>query len=123
MFDSRGADVLEQCRDRPLIDAGVGFYINPSFRAGSRALANPGGQLSRVGPIVAEENLAVAENRDQHCVVPVGASQLPTDHDYAARPANIRLINRRKNYLDRYQLYLRKQTTMNPTSTPTTRDR
>jgi hypothetical protein len=23
--------------------------------------------------------------------------QLPTDHDYAARPANIRLINRRKS--------------------------
>ena len=34
--------------------------------------------------------------------------QLPTDHDYAARPANIRLINRRKSYLDRYLLYLRK---------------
>ena len=34
--------------------------------------------------------------------------QLPTDHDYAARPANIRLINRRKSYLDRYPLYLRK---------------
>jgi len=34
--------------------------------------------------------------------------QLPTDHDYAARPANIRLINRRKSYLDRYPFYLRK---------------
>ena len=34
--------------------------------------------------------------------------QLPTDHDYAARPANIRLINRRKSDLDRYPLYLRK---------------
>jgi hypothetical protein len=31
--------------------------------------------------------------------------QLPTDHDYAARPANIRLINRRKSDLDRYPLY------------------
>jgi hypothetical protein len=40
--------------------------------------------------------------------------QLPTDHDYAARPANIRLINRRKSYLDRYLLYLRKQTTHEP---------
>ena len=40
--------------------------------------------------------------------------QLPTDHDYAARPANIRLINRRKGYLDRYLLYLRKQTTHEP---------
>ena len=28
--------------------------------------------------------------------------QLPTDHDYAARPANIRLINRRDRFLDRY---------------------
>jgi hypothetical protein len=28
--------------------------------------------------------------------------QLPTDHDYAARPANIRLINRRDSFLDRY---------------------
>ena len=28
--------------------------------------------------------------------------QLPTDHDYAARPANIRLINRRESFLDRY---------------------
>ena len=28
--------------------------------------------------------------------------QLPTDHDYAARPANIRLINRRASFLDRY---------------------
>ena len=28
--------------------------------------------------------------------------QLPTDHDYAARPANIRLINRRDGFLDRY---------------------
>ena len=28
--------------------------------------------------------------------------QLPTDHDYAARPANIRLINRRVSFLDRY---------------------
>jgi transposase len=37
--------------------------------------------------------------------------QLPTDHDYAARPANIRLINRRKSYLDRYPLYLERQTT------------
>ena len=31
--------------------------------------------------------------------------QLPTDHDYAARPANIRLINRRQSDLDRYPLY------------------
>jgi hypothetical protein len=34
--------------------------------------------------------------------------QLPTDHDYAARPANIRLINRRKSDLDRYPFYLQK---------------
>jgi hypothetical protein len=34
--------------------------------------------------------------------------QLPTDHDYAARPANIRLINRRQSDLDRYPLYLTK---------------
>jgi hypothetical protein len=33
--------------------------------------------------------------------------RLPTDHDYAARPANIRL-NRRQSDLDRYPLYLRK---------------
>jgi hypothetical protein len=44
--------------------------------------------------------------------------QLPTDHDYAARPANIRLINRRKSYLDRYLLYLRKQTTHEPNINP-----
>jgi len=35
--------------------------------------------------------------------------QLPTDHDYAARPANIRLINRRKSDLDRYPLCLQKE--------------
>jgi hypothetical protein len=34
--------------------------------------------------------------------------QLPTDHDYAARPANIRLINRRQSELDRHPLYLQK---------------
>ena len=34
--------------------------------------------------------------------------QLPTDHDYAARPANLRLINRRKSDLDRYPFYLQK---------------
>jgi hypothetical protein len=33
--------------------------------------------------------------------------QLPTDHDYAARPANIRLINRRDSFLDRYPRHLR----------------
>ena len=33
--------------------------------------------------------------------------QLPTDHDYAARPANIRLINRRDSFLDRYPRRLR----------------
>jgi len=44
--------------------------------------------------------------------------QLPTDHDYAARPANIRLINRRKSFLDRYLLYLRKQTTHEPNINP-----
>ena len=26
--------------------------------------------------------------------------QLPTDHDHAARPANIRVINRRESHLD-----------------------
>jgi hypothetical protein len=35
--------------------------------------------------------------------------QLPTDHDYAARPANIRLINRQKSDLDRYPLCLQKE--------------
>jgi hypothetical protein len=34
--------------------------------------------------------------------------QLATDHDYAARPANIRSINRRPSELDRYPLYLQK---------------
>jgi hypothetical protein len=38
----------------------------------------------------------------------ISVRRLPTDHDYAARPANIRLINRRKSYLDRYPLYFPK---------------
>jgi hypothetical protein len=38
----------------------------------------------------------------------ISLRQLPTDHDYAARPANIRLINRRQSDLDRYPLYLTK---------------
>jgi hypothetical protein len=48
--------------------------------------------------------------------------QLPTDHDYAARPANIRLINRRQSDLDRYPLYLHKakpvKRNSNPNSNP-----
>jgi hypothetical protein len=34
----------------------------------------------------------------------VSPRQLPTDHDHAARPANIRVINRRDCRLDRHRL-------------------
>ena len=46
----------------------------------------------------------------------VSPRQLPTDHDHAARPANIRVINRRTGCLDRHRLCVHTMTGRRPTT-------